>query len=217
MMCWKCGGKTGLRDIDDRRYYCESCKAAALEEREINKGFYLYYKFLNMYERALGMLERKSLKFSTYAKTCEIIKTVGIKTPEAFESSDEILATIILLSAGYRVKTQVKIFNYRVDIYLEKQKTIVEIDGESHGSKRLYDSNRDKKIREALGMEWEIIRIPSTLLRKNPEMLIDAVRASRKEKVRVRKENGGIIPAYYSRQSRAAHENLFMQHTWSNA
>ena len=201
MFCWRCGKEDDIKDPDHKRHYCKECEEAERAERANNKSEYVKYKFLNALEMATKNLEGNTTRLYAHKKAYEAIKKMGLKTPEAFDSSDEILAAMVLLTSGYHVKTQVGIGNYRVDIFLEKQKTIVEIDGENHNFKVYYDSNRDKKIREMLGAEWEIIRIPTKLLRQNPEMLITAIREVRREKVKVRRENGGIIPAYYSRQA----------------
>ena len=212
MLCWECGREDGYKDPDTQRHYCKECESAEQERRESDKANYVKYKFLNALETAARNLENKTENFYAYKKTYETIKSAGLSAPAAFDSSDEILAAIILISSGYRVKTQAKIDRYRVDILLEKQKTIVEIDGEHHDFRVYYDSNRDKKIRELLGAEWEVVRIPTKLLRQNPEALVVAIREVRKEKVRVRQENGGIIPAYYSRQAAARMrelENIF--------
>lgn len=208
MICWECGNEFAWKGDYERYYCCEKCKEEAVKRVAKEKELYIKYKFLNMYETALRLLEGKTTRFSSHKKAAETVYRVGVEHPAAFDSSDEILATIVFLTSGYRVQTQVKIENYRVDCFLLKQKTIVEIDGETHASKSLYDSNRDKKIREILGPEWEIVRIPTKLLRKNPEMLIEAVRESRREKVRVRRENGGIIPAYYSKQRKAVMQKI---------
>ena len=209
MFCWECGKEFEWHEDLHRNYCSEEFAETARKRAEEERALYMKYKFLHMFETALKLLEGKTTGFSRHKKTCDTIYRLGIEHPDAFDSADEILAAIILVTSGYHIKTQVKIEEYRVDFYLEKQKTIVEIDGNTHTAKALYDSNRDKKIREILGAEWEIVRIPTGLLRQNPEMLIEAIRASRNEKARVRKENGGIIPAYYSRQSKASYEYLF--------
>lgn len=209
MKCWECGKEFLWNDDYSRAYCSPECRAAAEERAAEIKENYHTYKFLHMLETAMRNLETKVPDYSKYKPAVERIRQTGVVNPAMFDSSDEVLACMILWANGFsKAKPQYKIGTYRVDFFCESQKTIVEIDGDDHKNKLLYDSNRDKKLREMLGAQWEVVRIPTGLLRKNPAKLIEAIRESRRAKVKVRKENGGIIPAYYSKQSKAEYEEI---------
>ena len=83
----------------------------------------------------------------------------------------------------------------------------LEIDGGYHETKRISDSKRDIEIRKLLGDEWEIIRIKTNYLEKDPEKLLDAIDALYAEKKKLRKQNNGIIPEHFSKRERDHYES----------
>lgn len=225
LKCWECGkqiefnisaewsnderfaGNAGIPksktpEYAYKRYYCAECDQKRREEHRINKAQYIKYKNEVLIERAMRILEKQTLDFPEYE---EAIKTAidFARQTNKFESAYELIAAIILINNEVKVKTQHKIGNYSADFYLEELKVILEVDGDRHKDRLLYDSNRDIKIRQLLGLDWEIVRIPTVYLDKNAEMLVEAIRELKAKKQAVRRENGGIIPETFSRRDKA--------------
>lgn len=195
MKCWVCGKPNAeytrhitaeynlydnitIRDAvkeEHQRCYCEKCfKAVTANLKEENKQFTLL-KRRRLYERALDSMERQKIDFYEYE---DAIKTIGEYNEEndgKFDSSYEIMAAIVLIQNHYHIKPQAKIQRYQVDFMLPDDKLILEIDGERHNSKKGYDSVRDEKIRNELGKDWEIIRIPTELIDQNVTKLPKAI------------------------------------------
>ena len=82
---------------------------------------------------------------------------------------------------------QYKIDRYQVDFLIPDYHIVLEIDGDRHGLKKGKDSVRDENIKYILGADWEIIRIPTELLKKNAMKLPLAI-----EKVLSFRERGKV-------------------------
>lgn len=70
---------------------------------------------------------------------------------------------------GFDFDRQKVIGNYIVDFYCAKLKLVIEVDGDSHNDKYIYDANRDKYLR-SLGLtvlhieDWDVkFRIDSVI------------------------------------------------------
>lgn len=59
---------------------------------------------------------------------------------------------------GFAFRTQVRLDNFYLDFYCSKAKLCVEVDGEQHRGRAVYDAERDEIVRQ-LGIET--IRVPS--------------------------------------------------------
>lgn len=227
--CWECGkqfeyniltdwsgfaenfyidkdGKGKVSSAPDKvwkRVFCEKCKITQEKKLAETKEQYVHTKMILMVERAISALEKQSIDFYEYEEAIKAVSEFAIGHTDKFDSSYEIVAAIVLIHNRIHIKMQYQVGNYRADICLPEQRCLVEVDGERHDYKSLYDSNRDVKIRQALGAEWEIVRIPTKYLDKNAKVLPQAIEAIRNEKQKIRRENGGIIPAYYSKRDSA--------------
>lgn len=223
--CWKCGKEieydltmvrlqlknstkkyTKLSDTPShvyKRVFCETCGHEFTKEKERIKEEYINLKIKTLFERAVGNLEKQELDIYKYEEAIKAVEEYAIENSEKFDSSYEMIAAIILIKNRIEVKMQYKIGRYRVDFYLPDYECILEIDGERHSAKQVHDSKRDVKIRELLGNEWEIIRIPTKYLDENAKMLAKAVIELKKDKQRIRAKNQGIIPSYYSKRNEA--------------
>ena len=91
---------------------------------------------------------------------------------------------------------------YRVDFYVPELKVCLEIDGHLHEHNAVYDSNRDIELRQFLGGDWEIIRVPTKYIDKNPSMIPEAIEKIKMAKAEFRKKNNGILPDHYSKRER---------------
>lgn len=191
-----------------KRFYCDECEEIVKERQASEKKEYIRLKIQMMYERALTLLERQIIDFNSYEQAIKAVEEFARENPSKFDSSYEMIAAVILINEKISAKLQYKIGNYRVDFYLPKLKCILEVDGERHKHKLLEDSNRDIKIRQTLGPEWEVVRIPVEYLEKNARVLPKAIIELKKEKQKIRNKNAGIIPSYYSKRDKAKVEEV---------
>jgi len=191
-----------------KRFYCEGCKESVEQQLIKDKEEYVRLKIIMTYERAVNSLENQKLDLYEYEEGIKLVKEFALNNPTKFDSSYEMIAAIILINQRINIKMQHKVGKYKADIYLEGIKCIVEIDGERHKESLLEDSNRDIKIREILGGDWEVVRIPTQYLDQNAKVLYKAITELKKEKQKVRAKNGGVIPSHYSKRDRAKSDEV---------
>ena len=96
---------------------------------------------------------------------------------DKFDSADEIIAAIILISRGVKIQPQAKVGRYQVDFLLPDYKVVLEVDGYTHQTRRKYDSHRDAEIMETLGESWEVVRISTKALETKAIKIIEAIPA----------------------------------------
>jgi very-short-patch-repair endonuclease len=56
-------------------------------------------------------------------------------------------------------------------------KVILEIDGDRHNYNKQHDSVRDQKIMEALGSDWNVVRIKTDYIEQKADLLVEAIEA----------------------------------------
>ena len=200
--CWKCGNTIKLNDEPKERVFCEGCKEKHLKEHKEKVLQYAKLKIDVMYENALRTMEKAGVYMYEYKDSAQRIFEEAQKDTEKFFSSYEVITAIILDEFGYEYEINKKILKYRTDFYIPELKVCLEIDGERHDHREVYDNRRDLEIRNFLGLDWEIIRIPTKYLNQNPVRLIDAVEELKKEKKRIRNKNKGVIPEWYSKREK---------------
>lgn len=186
-----------------KRFYCKDCQPIVRRDQEETKRLYIETKTKITIDRAISTLEKQRLDIYDYQDAIRRVEAYARQYPEKFDSSYEIIAAVMLLKSGVDIKPQHKIGPYRVDFYIPKWKCILEIDGERHKDRLLEDSNRDKKLREELGAEWEVVRIPTGFLDTNAKEIVRAIKELKANKQKIRAANGGIIPASYSKRDKA--------------
>ena len=194
-----------MPEVPWKRIRCEKCGKVHAQTAKDEKEQYKALKTKIMFEQAVEALERqkKPLDIYRYKEAIEAVREYATEKPDKFDSSSEMIAAIFLISERIDVKIQKKILEYRVDFSLESLRIVLEIDGDMHKLREDYDSVRDKRIREALGDEWEVIRVPAAFLHDNAEKLIDAIVALRDKKRATRAKGNGFLPSNYSRTSKA--------------
>ena len=200
--CWRCGREYDAAEEPQLRPYCEECAKAARDEHRALITQYAQIKRKVMMETALRKMERGGVYMYEYIDIAKEIGEEFSKSDDKFLSADEIIAAMILKSYGVEYEANKRISGYIVDFYLPELYVCLEIDGEQHETKRIADSKRDIAIRAALGDKWEIVRIQTGYLEKNPEKLLDAIDAIYAEKKKLRAQNHGIIPEHFSRRER---------------
>lgn len=196
--CWWCG-KEIMREVEPcERVYCIECEKKKKEEYASIIGEYLHLKKKIMLERGVKILENATLFMDEYYLPYKNIRDEFLEGKQDFLSSEEIAVALVLVNLGYDYIPNYKILNHKVDFYIPEIKVCLEIDGVHHEMTTIKDSRRDKEIRDELGNDWEIVRIKTEYIHKNPEKVIDACIALKEEKQKLRNANGGFLPEYFS-------------------
>ena len=153
-----------------------------------------------MFETALRTMEKsnKCYMYEYYDDIKDIHEKLKTKQIKVL-SSDEIIAAIILSNYRFEYEINYKILNYEVDFYIPELKVCLEIDGDRHKHRVTVDSKRDVNIRTYLGLDWEIVRIPTIFLEQNPEKLVEAIEQVVKDRKKMRKQNHGYTTYNYNR------------------
>lgn len=183
-----------------QRGYCEQCAKIVEDQHSEAKRVYLVLKKKLMLERAIRTLEHQNLDIYEYKDAIKAVEEFSSEHSEKFDSSHEMIAAIILADNEINMAIGKTIGNYRVDFCLPKLKAILEIDGERHRSNMYYDNERDIELRKFLGSDWEIVRIKTEYLEQNAEMLVEAIKAIISEKKKLRSQNNGLLPDWYSKR-----------------
>ena len=199
------------------RFFCPECFKRRNERFDMMRDEYAVLKKRLMFERALRTLEKQTVDIYEYKDIIDDMAEYIEKNPEKFDSQHEMIAAIILVDNAVRTKMQYKIGPYRVDFYIPEYKIILEIDGDFHRNNLYRDNQRDIKIREELGNEWETVRIGTKYIEKNAKSLVDAMIAIRDEKKKLRATHNGYLPEWYAerntakrtRKAKAGDDNLF--------
>lgn len=207
--CWTCGGtatkKSILREADEygfteeigKRCFCDACFDLFYKERNADRKEYIRLKKKLMFERAVRILERQDVDIYEYKEAIDTIQEYNMENLNKFDSSYEIVAAIILVYNEVVTKVQYQIGKYKADFYLPQYKIVLEVDGELHKYKKKVDNERDLKIREILGLDHEVIRVPTKRLEENAELLLEAAKSIKEERKELRKKNFGCLPTWY--------------------
>lgn len=204
-ICWRCGEYFGGKNARGREY-CDDCIELFQEEDKELMDRYLEKKIRIMWRRAVNNLEKQSLRMDDYYYEAQAVLELALSNYGKFRSSPEMMAAMELLKNNIKIKTEYKILKYRVDFFLPDLKVVLEIDGRLHDFKVKKDSNRDVAILTELNKGetgWEIIRIPTKYIEQNVKQLVPAIKGLYKERQRLRRKNGGFLPAYYSKHDTA--------------
>ena len=160
---------------EHQRCYCEKCFEEVKKQLKEENEQYILLRRKRLFERALDTMERQRINFYKYEEAIKTIQEYNIENDGKFDSSYEIMAAIVLIQNHYHIKPQTKVGRYQVDFMLPEDKIILEIDGDRHKGKKGSDSVRDEKIRNELGADWEIIRIPTELIDQDVTKLPKAI------------------------------------------
>jgi very-short-patch-repair endonuclease len=213
-ICWRCGNV-----IPEDMYFgvgrrfCVKCEEEHYSEYQAILTQYLIFKNKVMFERSMREMEKAGVDMSKYKRYALAVEKHSASNPEQYRSSDEMIAAVIMLADGFDIEMNKRVGNYLVDMYIPELKVCLEIDGERHDHKQKEDGERDIKIRQKLGTEWEIVRIPTKYIEKNPEKLVEAVKAIYKKKKDLRENNGGILPESFSSREKALYGKAMLYRT----
>lgn len=188
--CWKCGAKATttltpnfidghiygvLSPTTHVRSYCPTCADQIVEERKAENLLYVRLKKKQMFNYALENLERQKVDLYKIRPAIDKVEEYVINYPDRFDSSYEMITAIVLINAGVSFQMQKKILRYQVDFCIPSHKILLEVDGERHKTRKDYDNERDRKIREEIGKDWNIIRIDTEYLDQNAFRLVKAL------------------------------------------
>lgn len=211
VFCWQCGKQ--IKPLFGDQYkgrYCDDCYEEHASQYKAVLTEYLAYKTRVMVERAFRIMEKAGCNMTDYRKYAEAVQRHAQNNPEEYKSAHEIIAAIVLLKSGLMLSMNYRVGNYIVDVYLPEKKVCLEIDGDWHKGSELKDSNRDTVIRQTLGEEWEVVRIPTKHVEENPDRIPDAIDAIYAMKKKLRKQNGGFLPNSYSKREQAKYKKAMV-------
>lgn len=194
-----------MREIESssHRAFCEECYLSYRKDIDDTRNTYIKLKKRLMVERAIRILEEQKIDIEEYKDAIDAVSEFSSENMDKFDSAHEVVAAIILVYNEVETKIQHKIGKYRADFLLPEFKIVLEIDGYLHESKLFKDNERDINIRNALGRDWEVVRIKTEYLEQNAELLLEAAKAVKNEKQKIRKQNFGILPEWYSKRESA--------------
>ena len=223
-LCWVCG-KHAIRalkisstavgskiegfesEFRINRHFCESCYEKHSADILHTEEEYGKLKKKLMLERAIRILETQPINLYEIKDVIDQFQEYVIENPKKFDSSDEMIVAIMLVSSGIKSSMQYKIGKYVVDFYIPSLKIVLEVDGHLHKYHTYYDNERDIRIRSMLGKEWEVVRIPTKYIEANAKQVIPAVLSIKAEKQKIRASHNGIIPEWYSAKNSSSKKN----------
>ena len=215
-ICWICGANIPesfkSMDVQSGRF-CLQCQRKHAKEYRETVDEYLKLKSQVMFERAMRMMEHGGADMTKYKRYALAVQKHQADNPDLYKSTHEIIAAVVMLEQDYDFEMNYKIGEFVVDMYIPDLHIIVEIDGYLHDWNKLKDSNRDVKLRQMLGAEWEVVRIPTKYIEQNPPAIPKAVLTLAADKRRIRKENCGFIPASYSKRDAAHYKSAMLYET----
>lgn len=208
-ICWGCGKVIPPEQFyDSGRRFCEKCEAEHIERYKGVVNEYAIVKNKVTFERAMRLMEKAGCEMSKYKRYARAVERHSAENPEQYRSSDEMIAAVVLLEAGFNFEMNKAVGKYKVDIFLPEMCVCLEIDGDRHKYSKKEDGQRDLEIRRKLGSKWEIVRIPTKYIEKEPWKIAEAVQAVYDLKKRTREKNGGILPETYSSSVKAYYDGL---------
>jgi very-short-patch-repair endonuclease len=194
----------------NKREYCKECQQKHSATIKKHREEYSKLSARLMIERAIKIIERQNIDVYEYREAIDVVEESFIENLERFRSAEEIVATIILIQHEIGVKNNFKIGKYIADIYIQSLTCIIEIDGYMHDRENIKekDGSKDIYIRSLLGNQWEVIRIPTKYINENVENLVSAIIELKSNMMKLREDNGGLLPYGYSRTLNKSYDKI---------
>lgn len=199
--CWECGEifESYVHEDDfTRRRWCDSCQRFLREEEKRQSEIQRKIRKIKAMETALGILERQGYDMYGCKNEIEAVKDAYFSDRSKYGSSLEIAVAVELLINRIKVKTQVKIRSYRADMVLPDLKIVLEIDGVIHSKGNQKDAMRDILVHEAMGPEWETVRIRSDRINAGLNKLLPYILDQHSKQQELREKYNGDIPWTYN-------------------
>lgn len=177
MECWKCG--KGLKEGEycpiGKRVYCCDCQAEEIREAEEEETIYRSIRHKRMVRNAIQILEDQPFPLYDFKEAIQAVDEFLRENPGRLRSSHEVVAAIVLIGNGIRIKPNARVGKARVDFIIKDYRCILEIDGYLHARKAEEDATRDYQLKKLLGNKWETVRIPTKYIEQNAKMLVTAI------------------------------------------
>lgn len=199
--CWNCGKAIKVMELY-KIPYCKECEADREKQNKRDRALYTELRTQFMFERAMNMLEKqnKVIDIDDYKEASKALKEYTLENSGKFDSSHEMLVAMELINNKVHIKIQPKVGDKNPDFIMTYERIVLEIDGYMHKHSQEADYRFDEEVRQKLGNEWEVIRIPTKYIEKNISKLYDAIMELKIYKQKLREENYGIIPEYFSKR-----------------
>ena len=201
--CHICGKEVlSYSYIRGKQYTCKDCKLDNyLADKEI-KNIKNLDKKEQKFEKAVARITKTVGKnINKYEKAIDIVHK-KLHKDNWFDSTEEIMTAIELVKNKVKARHQVKVGRYRIDFVLPDEKIILEIDGRLFHTDNTLEKEkvRDNLLLLHFGVDWEVIRITDDYINQNIKRLVPAIRRLKDERARIRKQNDGILPEWYSKK-----------------
>lgn len=171
--CCECGKEfESLRYNHNHKYTCKSCKDRI---KSLNDGT-LYFDKEARFERAVKRIDGMVKNINDYRNAIDIVHK-NLHRKGWFQSTEEVMVAIELIKNKMKIIPQQKIGRYRVDFAIPNKKILLEVDGKPFHSDMIKQRERDGKILFTIGMEWNIVRIPTDLINKDITKLLNGIDA----------------------------------------
>jgi len=192
-----------LRYDTGHEYNCPACKEQIkLEQQNTLKEYQKEQQDWKL-EKAITKIRCQGNKLEHYEHAIEQVKKVLYKKG-CFDSTEEVIAALVLLRNRIKFNHQVKIGAYRADFVLPDEKIVLEIDGTLYHTDKTIEreQKRDDFIILSLGFDWEVIRITDEHINKNARQLVRAIKAIRHNRQKQRRVHNGYLPDNYSKHAK---------------
>lgn len=199
-LCHICGKEIkSLNYQSIQKYTCHECKLKnymADKEIKIESDRLAKEK---KFEKAVQRIQSKVANIKPYEYAIDKIHR-KLHVPGWFQSTEEIMVAIELVRRHIKARHQVKFGRYRADFVLPDDKIVLEVDGTLYHTEKTKAKEivRDDLIVLALGPDWDVIRVTDTLINQNITRLAKAIKGTKQKRNKLREQNGGIIPEWYS-------------------
>lgn len=174
--CWVCGAAVpSWNYLAGTKYTCDKCrKIMALEKTAMSAD-----KKQAKLKTAIKRIS-KVANIAEYENAIRIV-TRKLGTPRWFQSTEEIMVALELISKKIPTHHQVKIYDYYVDFVIPKFKVALEVDGKPfHAYKNKAEAEiRDELVADKLGPGWQVIHIDTVNINTNITKLLPAIKAVR--------------------------------------
>lgn len=197
--CWSCHKDVRIlferqNENNRRRVWCEECDKERLKTKKEIDEMSCKVSIYRMLEKAQQILENQGMDMDDYHEVIIVVADAIREKRSSFGSAYEIAAAIELISQGAKVKTQYSVKGYKVDLLLPELKVAVEIDGDRHNYSKQKDAERDIYVHEALGTEWETVRVKPSIIEGHLPDILQYITGKYAKQQKLRAENDGMIP-----------------------
>lgn len=206
--CWNCEKTIEVQYKQKDRCFCEECLEKHRKEHKELIEKYTKLKDEVMYENALRLIEKSNTDINKYIDSAKSIKKAMDRQVGTFRSADEIVAAIFLNANELLFEPNKRIGKYITDFFIPELKVCLEVDGSTHKYTTKKDCERDITIRNILGKEWEVVRVKTKYIEKNPEDIVASIISEKMTLQNLRLQNAGIIPESYAKRYRDYYESI---------